>query len=65
MFCQMGNELIKYRNFYFEFDEKNIIKGNYWDKYREKNLIKTSSINLMGIHYAIQKFSKKALRYRS
>jgi hypothetical protein len=59
MFCQMGNELIKYRNFYFEFDEKNIIKGNYWDKYREKNLIKTSSINLMGIHYAIQKFSKK------
>ena len=59
MFCKMGDKCIKYRNFYFEYDEKNIIKGNFWDKYREKNLIKTSSVNLMGIHNPIQKFSKK------
>ena len=65
MFCQMGIQPIKYRNFYFEFDEKNIIKGNYWDKYREKNLIKTSSVNLMGIHYSIQKFSKKELNIKN
>lgn len=65
MFCQMGNDIIKYRNFYFEYDESKIIKGNYWDKYREKNLIKTSSIHLMGVHYAIEKFSKKELNIKN
>lgn len=61
MFCKMGEKLIKYRNFYFEYDDNKIIKGNFWDKYREKNLIKTSSINLMGVHNPVKDFSKKKL----
>ena len=58
MFCKMGNELIRYRNFYFEFDENKIIKGNYWDKFREKNLIKINNINLMGVHNIVDEYSK-------
>ena len=61
MFCKMGTDLIKYRNFYFEYDEKKVIKGNFWDKYREKNLIKTSSVNLMGVHNPVLEYSKKEL----
>jgi len=61
MFCKMGTDLIKYRNFYFEYDEKKVIKGNFWDKYREKNLIKASSVNLMGVHNPVLEYSKKEL----
>lgn len=61
MFCKMGTDLIKYRNFYFEYDEKKIIKGNFWDKYREKNLIKTSTVELMGVHNPVLEYSKKEL----
>lgn len=61
LFCKMGENLIKYRNFYFEYDENKIIKGNYWDKYREKNLIKIKNINLMGIHNAVNEFNKDIL----
>jgi hypothetical protein len=64
LFCQMGNEMIKYNNFYFEYDEQKIKKGNYWDKFREKNLIKTSSIHLMGIHNVIDQFSEKKLQIK-
>ena len=57
----MNDKLIKYRNFYFEYDENKIIKGNFWDKFREKNLIKTTNINLMGIHNSIEEYSVKKL----
>ena len=49
-FCKMGNELIKYEDFDNVFDLSKIIKGNYWDKYREKLLINLNKINIMGIH---------------
>tara|TARA_Y200000002_G_scaffold377910_1_gene384301 strand:+ start:367 stop:1935 length:1569 start_codon:yes stop_codon:yes gene_type:complete len=58
LFCKMGEELIKYRNFYFEYNDKNIIKGNFWDKFREKNLIKLENINLMGVHNVVYDYSK-------
>ena len=61
MFCKMGKDLIKYRNFYFEYDENKIIKGNFWDKYREKNLIKTSNVNLMGVHNPVYEYTKSEL----
>ena len=61
LFCKMNDKLIKYRNFYFEYDENKIIKGNFWDKFREKNLIKTTNINLMGIHNSIEEYSVKKL----
>lgn len=62
MFCKMGKDLIKYRNFYFEYDENKIIKGNFWDKYREKNLIKVDNINLMGVHNIVEQYCKKKSR---
>ena len=31
LFCKMGETLIKYRNFYFEYDETNIIKDAWSD----------------------------------
>ena len=61
LFCKMGESLIKYRNFYFEYDEKKIIKGNFWDKYREKNLIKSSEIDFMGVHEPVYKYCKENL----
>lgn len=64
-FCQMGNDLIKYSNFYFEYDEKKIIKGNYWDKYREKNLIKTNTIHLMGIHNIVTKYCHTPIKSKN
>ena len=57
LFCKMGNNLIKYRNFYFEYDEKKIIEGNFWDKFREKNLIKNKNVKLMGVHNAVTNLS--------
>lgn len=51
-FCKMGNELIKYKNFYDLFDLSKIIYGNYWQEKREKNLIKLEYINCMGVHFA-------------
>jgi hypothetical protein len=56
-FCKMGNELIKYEEFDEKFDLSKIIKGNYWDIYREKNLVKLDNINVMGIHKYFKNFS--------
>jgi hypothetical protein len=50
-FCKMGNQLIYYKDFDTIFDMHKIIKGNFWDKKREKNLIKLENINIMGVHY--------------
>ena len=61
LFCKMGESLIKYRNFYFEYDETNIIKGNFWTKYREKNLIKSSQIDFMGVHEPVYLHCKENL----
>lgn len=46
----MGNKIISYRNFDEEFDLSTIIKGNFWDNQREKNIIKLNSIEIMGVH---------------
>jgi hypothetical protein len=54
-FCKMGNELIKYEDFDQKFDLRNILKGNYWENGREKNLIKIKNINVMGIHKILKK----------
>ena len=58
-FCKMGANLIKYNDFNKEFDFNKIILGNYWDSGREKNLIRTNNINVMGIHKCFPKFSEK------
>ena len=55
----MGTNLIKYNDFDKEFDLNKIILGNYWDSGREKNLIKTDKINVMGIHKCFPNFSQK------
>ena len=57
-FCKMGSELIKYCDFYEKFDLDKIILGNYWDNGREKNLIKSRNINVMGVHKYFQKFNE-------
>ena len=51
-FCKIYNDdnLIRYEDFYEKFDLSKIILGNYWDKAREKNLIKLENINIMGVH---------------
>jgi len=49
-FCKMGNNIISYKNFDKEFDLSKIIKGNYWDSQREKNIIRLNSIDIMGVH---------------
>ena len=56
-FVKMGNELISYEDFDSKFNLKNIIKGNYWDNMREKNLIKLKNINVMGVHKYFPKFN--------
>jgi len=61
-FCKMGNELIKYKDFDEKFNLSNIIEGNYWDKYREKNLIKCENINVMGVHSYFKNFSQKEIK---
>ena len=60
-FCKMGDKLIKYMDFDENFDLSKIIEGNYWDIYREKNLIKLENINVMGIHSCFKKFNNKEL----
>ena len=49
-FCKMGDKPISYKNFSDEFNLTNIIKGNYWDNQREKNIIKLKNIDIMGVH---------------
>jgi hypothetical protein len=56
-FCQMGHDLISYKDFCNTFNLNNIIKGNLWLKKREKNLIKLKSINVMGVHSYFEKFN--------
>jgi hypothetical protein len=56
-FCKMGEELISYEDFDNKFDLNNIIKGNYWDSMREKNLIKLDKINVMGVHKYFPNFN--------
>jgi hypothetical protein len=56
-FCKMGNELIKYKDFDYKFNLDNIIQGNYYPEYREKNLIKLNSIDIMGIHKYFKKYN--------
>jgi len=56
-FCKMGDEPIKYKDFDQKFDLSKIIEGNYWDIYREKNLIKLKNINVMGVHSCFKKFN--------
>jgi hypothetical protein len=60
-FCKMGNDLIKYTDFNKKFNLSDIIEGNYWDLYREKNLIKCENVNVMGIHNCFKDFSEKEL----
>lgn len=60
-FCKMGEEPIKYQDFDEKFDLSKIIKGNYWDIYREKNLIKLENINVMGIHKYFKKFNNNEI----
>ena len=43
------------------FDLSLIIKGNYWDIYREKNLIKLENINVMGVHSCFKIFNNKEI----
>lgn len=57
-FCKMGNDLISYNDFDEKFDLNNIILGNYWDKMREKNLIKLNNIHVMGIHKYFTEFNE-------
>ena len=56
-FCKMGCELISYQDFDSKFDLNNIIKGNYWDNMREKNLLKLENINVMGVHKYFPEFN--------
>ena len=58
-FCKMGNDKIKYCEFKDNYNENNIVLGNYWDKFREKNLIKCSKFNIFGIHNYVEEFSKE------
>jgi len=58
-FCKMGidDELIKYSEFNEKFDLNKIILGNYWESGREKNIIKSCNINVMGIHKFFEEFN--------
>ena len=60
-FCKIGNHLIKYENFYKEFDLTKIIEGNFWEEGREKNLIKLEKINVMGVHSCFKNFSNNVI----
>jgi hypothetical protein len=60
-FCTMGHENIYYYDFYDVFDTEKIVEGNYWDKMREKLLIRTEAIYVMGVHEVYKHFSPKNL----
>ncbi len=57
-FAKLGNETIKYSDFYDKFNINDIIKGNYYDKFREKNLIKIDKISTMGVHVQYNIYNK-------
>jgi len=57
-FCKMTNNIISYKNFDKEFDLSKIIKGNYWNSQREKNIIKLDNIDIMGVHNHHNKVNK-------
>jgi hypothetical protein len=63
-FCKMGNEPIKYKDFDRIFNMNNIIKGNYWDEKREKNLVKLKNINVLGVHGFFSKFNDEYIGYK-
>jgi len=56
-FCKMGVTNISYKDFSKLFNLTHIIEGNYWDKYREKNLVKLEHIKVMGIHHYFENFN--------
>lgn len=56
-FCKMGNDKIKYSDFKKKYNENNIILGNFWEKFREKNLIKCKKFNIFGIHEYIVNYT--------
>ena len=58
-FCKMGEDLIKYDEFDKVFNLSKIIKGNFWETGREKNLIKNNNINVMGVHYCFKQFNSE------
>jgi hypothetical protein len=64
-FCTMGKYEIKYKEFDDLFDLSNIIDGNYWDKYREKNLIKCKNINVMGVHNYFSRFNNSEIKEKN
>lgn len=60
-FCKMGDKLINFLELDEYFCIENIIQGNYYHEFREKNLIKLENINVMGVHKIFKKYSKKEL----
>ena len=60
-FCKMGDELIKYKDFNTNFNLSKIIKGNYWDKGREKFIVKLENINVIGVHGYYAKFNNEVI----
>lgn len=61
-FCKMNNTLLKYKEFDDNFNLKNIIEGNYYPEFREKNLVKSNNINVMGVHKVFKNFSNIQLK---
>jgi hypothetical protein len=64
-FCKMGDELIKYKDFNINFDLSKIIKGNYWDKGREKFIVKLENINVIGVHGYFARFNNKVINEKT
>ena len=56
-FCTMGNDKIKYSEFKEKYNEAEIKLGNFWEKFREKNLIKCKKFYIFGIHEYIEKYT--------
>jgi len=61
-FCKMTDKSISFKTFDKIFDLNNIIKGNYYDEFREKTFIKCKNIKVMGVHKCFKKFSKINLK---
>jgi len=59
----MGNELIPYHKLKERWNVNDIILGNKWDKGREKNIISTKNINIMGVHNIYENFSNEKIKY--